>query len=161
MKCARLKLKSKLHDKIHACKDERRTYQAKRKLASRDTRRHHYDGRDEQRQYIDCNHNCDHAYNDKWQVAKGPHIHCSGSCDRKDDRHDNQPKKLGYEKPKSKGKVPCPIHLFLDKLAKHSWANCSENPANQKKPASQSTVDAHHTMIDNRYLSSNDRNPMG
>jgi hypothetical protein len=35
----------------------------------------------------------------------------------------------------------------------HTWANCSENPANQKKLASQSAVDAHHTMNKNRYLS--------
>jgi hypothetical protein len=35
-KCAHLKLKSKLCDKICTRVDERRTYQAKRKLASRD-----------------------------------------------------------------------------------------------------------------------------
>jgi hypothetical protein len=40
------------------------------------------------------------------------------------------------------------------------WANCSKNPANQKKPALQSAVDAHHAAIDNRYLSNDNRSPM-
>jgi hypothetical protein len=72
----------------------------------------------------------------------------------------NQPRKLGYEKPKSNGKVPCPIHSFPDKPAKHSWANCSKNPTNQKKLALQSMVDAHHATIDDCYLSNNDRSAM-
>jgi hypothetical protein len=72
----------------------------------------------------------------------------------------NQPKKSGYEKPRSNGKVPCPFHSFPNKTAKHTWANCSEKPANQKKPALQSTVNAHHAAIDNCYLSNDDRSAM-
>jgi hypothetical protein len=83
-----------------------------------------------------------------------------GYRDRKDNRRDNQLKKLGYEKPKSNGKVPCPIHSFPDKPAKHSWADCSENPANQQKQALQSAVSAHHAAANNHYLSNDDRSPM-
>jgi hypothetical protein len=68
--------------------------------------------------------------------GKAPYIKCPGYCNKKDDCHDNQPKKLGYEKPKS-GKVPCPIHFFPDKPAKHSWAKHSKNLANQRKQALQ------------------------
>jgi hypothetical protein len=39
-KCAHLKLKSKFCNKICTSEDERGTYQAKRKLSSRDTPRH-------------------------------------------------------------------------------------------------------------------------
>ncbi len=42
-------------------------------------------------------------------------------------------------------------------MVKHSWANCSKNPANQKKPALQSIVNTHHAAIDNCYLSNNNR----
>jgi hypothetical protein len=68
--------------------------------------------------------------------------------------------KLGYEKPKSNGKVVCSIHFFPEKWAKHLWANCSKNLANQKKLAPQSTVNAHHTAIDNCYLSNDGNSPM-
>ncbi len=44
---------------------------------------------------------------------------CPGYRNRKDNRRNNQPKKLGYEKPKSNGKVPCPIHSILEKPVKH------------------------------------------
>jgi hypothetical protein len=93
-------------------------------------------------------------------IGKRPCIERSITCDRKDDPCNNQPKKSGYEKPRSNGKVPCPIHSFLDKPAKHKWANCFENLANQKKPALQSTVDAHHALINNCYLSDNDHSAM-
>jgi hypothetical protein len=89
-----------------------------------------------------------------------PRVEHLGYRDRKDDRRDNQSKKLGYEKPKSNSKVPCPIHSFPDKLAKHSWADCSKNPANQKKPAPQSAVNAYHAAINNCYLSNDDCSPM-
>jgi hypothetical protein len=69
-------------------------------------------------------------------------------------------KNLGYEKPKSNGKVSCPIHCFLDKLVKHLLADCSKNPANQRKQALQSAVNAHHSVIGNCYLSNDDHSPM-
>ncbi len=59
-------------------------------------------------------------------MAKRPHIKCPRYRDRKDDRCNNQPKKLGYVKPRSNGKVSCPIHSFPDKPAKHSLAKCSK-----------------------------------
>ncbi len=91
---------------------------------------------------------------------KRPHVKRPGYCNRKDDRCDTQPKKLGHEKSRSNGKVPFPIHSFLDKPAKYSWADCSENPANQRKQALRSVISAHHAVIDNRYLSNNDPSPM-
>ncbi len=117
-KCAQLKLKNKLRNKICACEDERRTYRARHKIASRDTQCRPYNDCEERR-YInrDCNHDC--TNNNKRQAAKRPRIKHPGYCNRKVDRCNNQPKKLGYEKPKSNGKVPCPIHSFPDKPVKH------------------------------------------
>jgi hypothetical protein len=119
-KCAQHKLKNELCDKIPACEDERCTYQERHEIASCDTQCCPYDDCKEQRWYID--HNCDRncAYDNKHQAAKHPCVERPGHCNRKDNHCDNQPKKLGYEKPKSNGKVPCPIHSFPDKLAKHS-----------------------------------------
>ncbi len=92
--------------------------------------------------------------------GKHPYIKCPGYPDRKDDHRNNHPKKLGYEKPKSNSKVLCPIHSFPDKPAKHSSADCSKNPANQKKPAPQSGVNTHHAAINNCYLSNDHRSQM-
>jgi hypothetical protein len=69
-------------------------------------------------------------------------------------------KKAGYKKPRSNGKVPCPIYSFPDNLAIHTWVECSRNPANQKKLALQSAVDAHHTTNANCYLSDDNRSAM-
>jgi hypothetical protein len=159
-KRAHLKLKNKLYNKICTHKNKPCTYRAKRKIASHDAQRHPYDNRKEQCWYIDrnCDHDC--AYDNKHLAEKHPRIEHSGNHDRKDNCCDNQPKKLGYEKPKSKGKVLCPNHSTLDKLAKHSWADCSENQENQKKPALRSMVNAHHAAIDNRYLRNDDSSPM-
>jgi hypothetical protein len=63
-------------------------------------------------------------------------IERSSNCNRKDDRCNNQPKNLGYEKPRSNSKVQCSIHSFPDKPAKHSWADCSKNLAGQPDEAS-------------------------
>ena len=154
-KQAQLKLKNKLCNKICACEDKRRSYRAKREIALRDTQRHPYNDREEQRWYIDrnCNHDC--AYNNKHQTAKRPRFECPGYCNRKEDHCNNQPKKLGHERPKSNGKVLCPIHSFPD-TPEHSWADCSDNPANQRKQAPQSTVRAHHTAVNNCYLSNDE-----
>jgi hypothetical protein len=159
-KCAHLKLKNKLCNKICACKDEGRTYQVKRKFASRNARRHPYNNCKKQCWYINRDCDRDRAYDNSRQAAKCPCIKRPSYHNRKEDRCNNQPKKLGYEKPKSNSKVPCLIHSFPDKPAKHLWADCLENPANQKKPAPQSVVDAHHAAINNCNLSDDDRSPM-
>jgi hypothetical protein len=159
-KRAQLKLKKELCNKIRAHEDERCTYQARGEIAFWDTRRRPYNDCKERCQCIDCNCNRDHADSKERQAVKRPRIKHSGYHNRKDYHHDNQPEKLGYEKPKSNSKVLCPIHSFPDKLAKHSWAKCSKNPANQRKPAPQLVVNAHHTAIDNRYLSNDDHSPM-
>ncbi len=69
-------------------------------------------------------------------------------------------KKADYEKSRSNSKVPCPIHSFPDKPTKHTWTECLENPANQRKPALQSRVNAHHTTTNNCYLSNDDKSAM-
>ncbi len=157
-KQAQLKLKNKLCNKICACEDKCCSYQAKCEIASRDTQCHPYNDHKEQCWYID--RNCSHAYDNERQVAKCPCVELPGYCDRKDNRRDNQLKKLGYEKPKSNSKVPCPIRSFLDKPVKHSWADCSKNPATKRKQYPQSAVSAHHSAIDNCYLSNDDHSPM-
>jgi hypothetical protein len=157
-KRAQLKLKNELCNKIHTREDECRTYWAKRKIASRDTRRRPYNDCKEQCQYID--RDCNRDYNNECQAAKRPRVKRPGHPDRKDNRCNNQPKKLGYEKPKSNDKVPCPIHSFPDEPTKHSWADCSKNLANQQKQAPQSAVNAHHVAINNRYLSNDNHSPM-
>jgi hypothetical protein len=54
---------------------------------------------------------------------------------------DNQPreqKSLAGRKKDGKGKAaPCEMHSYLGRPTKHSWAECSENPTNQKKPAAK------------------------
>jgi hypothetical protein len=64
-KHAHLKFKSKLCDKFCTHKDKRHINQAKCKLASRDAQRHPYNGWEEPHWYIDCNRDCNHAYDDK------------------------------------------------------------------------------------------------
>ena len=53
----------------------------------------------------------------------------------------NQPrerKSLAGRKKDGKGKAtPCKMHSYPGGPAKHSWAKCSENPANQKKPVAK------------------------
>jgi hypothetical protein len=159
-KQVQLKLKNELCNKICACEDERRPYRAKRKIASCNTQHRPYNNCKERRWYIDrdCDYDC--AYYNKHQAAKCPCVKHPSYHDRKDDHCNNQPKKLDYEKPKSNSKIPCPIHSFPDKPVKHSWADCSKNPANQQKQALWSAVSAHHAAIDNRFLSNDDRSPM-
>jgi hypothetical protein len=161
-KCAHLKLKNELCNMICACKDKRCTYRAKQEIDSRDAQRRFYGKCKEQQWYINCDrdHNRNCACNNKHQAVKSPCIERPGYCDRKDNRRNNQLKKLGYEKPKSNGKVPCPIRSFPDKPAKHSWADCSKNLANQKMLALQSAVNANHAAINNCSLSNDNRSPM-
>jgi hypothetical protein len=160
-KQAQLKLKNNLCNKICAREDECHSYKGKCKIASRDTRCLPYDDCKKQCWYIDCNRNCDCTYNDEPQAAKRPCVKRPNYCNRKDIWHNNQPKKLGHERPKSIDKAPSPINSFPDKLAKHSWADYSENLANQRKQAPQSAVSAHHGAVNNRYLSDdNNRSPM-
>ena len=53
----------------------------------------------------------------------------------------NQPrerKSLAGREKDGKGKgSPCEMHSYLGRPAKHEWAECSESPANQKKPAAK------------------------
>jgi len=37
------------------------------------------------------------------------------------------------------------LHSYLDRPAKHAWADCSENPANQKKPEKKEQAYYAHT----------------
>jgi hypothetical protein len=157
-KRAQPKLKNELRNKICACEDKRHSYRVKCEIASHDTQHCPYNNRKEQRWYIDRDR--DHAYNHKRQAAKHPRVKRPGYRDRKDDHRGNQTKKLGHERPKSNGKVPCPIHSFPDKPVKHSWADCSKNPSNQRKQAPRSAVSAHHAAIDNCYLRNNNHSPM-
>jgi hypothetical protein len=134
-KHAHLKFKSELHDKICTRKDKRHTNQAKRELASRDTQCHPNDCREERRWYINRNRDCNCAYVDKRQAAKCPHIKHSGNCNRKDNCRDNQPKKLGYEKPKSNSKVPCPIHSFrTNRQSTHGPTAPRSRPTRRSRP---------------------------
>ncbi len=146
-KRAHLKLKSELCNKICAHEDNCHTYRVKRKIASRCRP---YNNREEQCWYIDRDCNLDHAYDNERRGAKHPRIKHPGHCDSLDNHCDNQPNNLDYEKPKSNSNVLHPIHSFLDKLAKHSWADCFKNLANQRKQALQSMVNAHHAKVDNR-----------
>ena len=53
---------------------------------------------------------------------------------------------------KGNGGTPCALHSYPDRPAKHAWADCSENPANQKKPVKKELVYYAH---DNRRPASN------
>jgi len=124
--------------KIRGAADDRRTYRARRELARRDDRRR-YDverGRDRRR------HDDDRDDNDR-RASRG---HSRGGRDeRRSDRErdrrgrDNQPssrRSASAGRPKGKGGAPpCMLHSYPDRPAKHTWAECSENPANKKPPA--------------------------
>ncbi len=64
-KQAQLKLKNKLCNKICARKDKRRTYWAKRKIASWDTQRRPFNNHEEQCWYINHNRECNCAYDNE------------------------------------------------------------------------------------------------
>ena len=123
--------------KIRGDANDRRVHRAQCELVRRDERRR-YDvecGRDRRR------HDDDRDNNNR----RPSHGHSRGDRDeRRSDRErdrrgrNNQPisrrsASAGRMKGKS-GAPPCMLHSWQDRLAKHTWAECSENPANQKKP---------------------------
>ncbi len=54
------------------------------------------------------------------------------NCDGNNQPFDRKSASAGQAKGNSG--TPCVLHSYLDCPAKHMWAECSNNPANQKKP---------------------------
>ena len=122
--------------KVCDAADDRRTYRAKREIARRnDQRRYDGDRNRDRRRYINDARN-DNGRCSSRGTSKQP-------CDeRRSEREkncvcNNQPfdrKSASAGQAKGNGGTPCALHSYPDRPAKHAWADCSENPANQKKP---------------------------
>ncbi len=130
----------KLCGRIRDVSDGRRSQRARRELALRDDRRRYVDkqGDCRSRRCIldDRKHNDRRPSYGASKRYRGDHPVHDGYRPR-----DNQPRErmssAGREKD-GKGKfTPCKMHSSLGRPAKHGWVECSENPANQKKPAAK------------------------
>ncbi len=101
-KCVQLKTKTKLCRQICACKDNRHTYCAKRKIASCDARHYSYSNHNDWHCYIyrDWNHNNEHLLVKHFCNENSPH-------DRKYNCHNNQTKKWAMEKVVSLARYCC------------------------------------------------------
>ena len=126
-----------VRSRLRVAADDRRTHRARRELARRDDRRR-YDverGRDRRRD------DDDRIDNDRRHLRGSSKRHRDDHrSDRGRDRGDrnNQPssrRSASAGRPKGKGGAPpCMLHSWPDRPAKHTWAECSENPANKKPP---------------------------
>jgi len=121
---------------VHDAADDRRTYRAKREIAHRDDRRRYNGDRNrDRRRYIDDNRD-DNGRRSSRGTSKRPRDERRSEREKNRDRN-NQPfdrKSASAGRAKSNGGTPCTLHSYPDHPAKHAWADCSENPANQKKP---------------------------
>ena len=137
-----------LRCKVRDVADNRQTYCAKREIARRDDRRRYdIDRNQDRRQYID--EDCDdNGRRSSRGTSKQPRNEQRSDHEKKFNRN-NQPVDQKLVSPgRAKGCVstPCMMHSFPDRPAKHTWAKCSENPANQKKPAKrEQAYHAHDT----------------
>jgi hypothetical protein len=118
--------------KVRDATDSRRTYRARREIARRDDRRRYDDDRDRDRGRR--GHDDDRDYEHR-RLSRG-----TSKRDRDDRRSDkksnsqlNSRKSASAGRAKSKGGSPCALHSTSDRPAKHTWADCSSNPDNDKK----------------------------
>jgi len=134
-KCLLRKAPEDLLCKVHDAANDCRTYRAKREIARRDDQRcYNVDHNRDRRQYIvddrDDNGRCS---------SRGPSKQARDKrCSEREKNRDrnNQPsdRKLALAgQAKGNSGTPCALHSYPDRLAKHAWADCSENLANQKK----------------------------
>ena len=130
----------KLRGRIRNVSDSWRSQRARHKIALHDEQRRYIDERGDCNSCRHIHNNCNHV--DRWpsygalKCYRGDRPVCDGyrPCD-------NQPRErkslAGCEKD-GKGKLtPCKMHSYPGCPAKHGWAECSENPTNQKKPAAK------------------------
>ena len=140
--------------KVRDAADNRHTYRAKREIVRRNDRRR-YDGdcnRDRQR-YIDDDRD-NNGRRSSRGTSKQPRDKRRSEREKNRDRN-NQPfdrKAASAGRAKSNGGIPCALHSYPDRPAKHAWADCLENPANQKKPVKKELAYYAH---DNRCPASN------
>ncbi len=161
-KCLLCEASEKLHRRLRETSDGRCSQRAKCEIALCNDQRHYV---------VDCGHrshrhcciddNC--GGNDRrssygaLKRYRSERPACNWYCP-----HDNQPrerKSLAGRQQDSRGKgSPCELHSYSGRPAKHEWAECSESPANQKKPTAKRaeayyTHDKRHPASDAASLS--------
>jgi hypothetical protein len=151
----------KLRGRIHDVSDGRHSQPSRRELALCNDQRRYVDERGDRSSHRRIHDNRDHDdRRPSYGVSKryrGDRPVRNGYCPR-----DNQPQErkpsAGHEKD-GKGKfTPCEMHSSPGRPAKHGWAECLENSANQKKPAAKRpeayyTHDERHPASDAASLS--------
>ena len=104
------------------------------------------------RQYIDDDRD-DKGCRSSRRTSKQPRNERHSEREKNRDRN-NQPfdqKSASAGRAKGNGGTPCALHSYPDRPAKHAWADCLENPANQKKPVKRKQAYYAH---DNRHPAS-------
>jgi hypothetical protein len=130
----------KLRGRLRDASDGRRSQRAMRELALRDDRRRYVDERGDRRRRRRILDDRDH---DDRRPSYGASKRYRGDRPVRDGYRprDNQPRErksaAGRERDGKGSFTPCETHSSPGRPAKHSWAECSENPANQKKPAAK------------------------
>ncbi len=138
-KCLR-EASEKLRGHIRKVSDGWRSQRARREISLRDNRRRYINQRGD-RSHRCCIH--DNRDGDDRRPSYGASKRYRGDRPARDGYcpRDNQPrerKSLAGRKKDGRGKsTPCKMHSYPGCPAKHGWAECSENPANQKKPAAK------------------------
>ncbi len=126
----------------HICDvaDGRRSQRARRELALCNDQRRYVDEQGDRSSHRCILDNCDH---DDRRPSYGALKRYRGDLPVRNGYRprDNQPREqkssAGREKD-GKGKfTPCKMHSSPGRPAKHGWAECWENPANQKKPVAK------------------------
>ena len=133
-------ISEKLRGRIRNVSDGWRSQCARCKLALRDDQHRYVDeqGDHSSRRRIHDNRNHDNR-----RPSYGASKRYRGDRPVRDGYrpHDNQPqerKSLAGREKDGKGKfTPCKMHSSPGHPTKHGWTECSENPANQKKPAAK------------------------
>ncbi len=130
----------KLRGRIRDVADGWRSQRARRELAFCNDRRRYVNERGDRSSHRRILDNRDH---DDRRPSYGASKRYRGDCLVCDGYRprNNQPrerKSSAGRKKDGKGKfTPCKMHSSPGCPAKHGWAECSENPANQKKPAAK------------------------
>jgi hypothetical protein len=134
-KCLLCKASEDLLCKVRDAANDCRTYRAKREIARRnDQRCYDVDHNQDRRQYIDDNRD-DNGRCSSREPSKQPRDKRRSEREKNRD-HNNQPsdRKLALAgQAKGNSGTPCALHNYPDRPAKHAWADCLENLANQKK----------------------------
>ena len=142
--CIRKRLLCKAPEKLHICihkaSNSRRSQRTRREIALCNDRRQYVDKRGD---WCHCRHIHNNPDGNDRRRSYGALKRYRGERSARNgyrscNTQPREQKSLAGCKKDGRGKsTPCKMHSYLGRLAKHSWADCLENPANQKKPAAK------------------------